>query len=289
MYKAAADRFGRTRIGGLYPVKVAGYCVARLAAVKKVETNGYTLYLDPVDSQRIALRGEYEPFTTELVRRLLGPGDVAVDLGANIGYYTMLFSQIVERDGRVFAFEPDPDNFALLEKNIAINHAENVVAVRRAVSDLPGLVRLYKERFNFATHSLWASAHTRSHVDVEAIRMDDFAREHVEHLKRIRLIKMDIEGAEAHALRGMGAVLAANPGVAIISEFLPNVLRNLGTEPIEYLMMLQSLGFAVYDIDQKQQKLIQKPFAALCDDYDRTLTDLLCLRSPVPAIASYIR
>ena len=93
------------------------FVVSRLRSNVAV-VHGHKMFLDPKDSLRLSIFGVYEPFETDLVQHEVGEGDVVLDIGANIGYYTLIFARIVGEGGKVFAFEPDPDNFALLKKNV---------------------------------------------------------------------------------------------------------------------------------------------------------------------------
>lgn len=85
------------------------------------EVQGYKMFLDSKNFINLSINGVYEPFETELVQKEIKRGDVVLDIGANIGYWTLIFAKLVGEEGRVFAFEPDPTNFALLNNNIVKN------------------------------------------------------------------------------------------------------------------------------------------------------------------------
>src|SRR5690242_7217517 len=118
-------------------------------SLPQVEGHGFKLYLNPAAVLRggvcddLLRKGDWEPFETRIVTLALQPGDVVVDDVANIGYYTLLFSRAVGETGKVYAFEPDPDNYAFLERNVAANGCPNVTLVPEAVSDRTGELRLY--------------------------------------------------------------------------------------------------------------------------------------------------
>ncbi|MFQ5574888.1 MAG: FkbM family methyltransferase [Terriglobia bacterium] len=158
------------------------------------------MYLDSKDSLRLSLNGIYEPLETELVQKEVVEGNVVLDLGAHIGYYTLIFARLVGSQGKVFAFEPGPDNFALLEKNVQVNRYRNVTLVQRAVSEAAGRVRLYLNEGNTADHRMYDSRDGRKHIEVETVRVDDYF---AEYEGKIDFIKMDIQGAEGAALSGM--------------------------------------------------------------------------------------
>jgi len=93
--------------------------------------------------QDIFLTGEFEPDTSVVVRKLLRKGDVVVDVGANIGYYSLLFSRCVGTDGHVYSFEPVPQLASALRKNADLNQFEQITLSNLALSDHNGEARFY--------------------------------------------------------------------------------------------------------------------------------------------------
>src|SRR5262249_42101912 len=147
-----------------------GFGLRRFAAVNRVNdwvlsrvktrraiVDGHIMYLDARDSLDLSLNHVYEPFETELVQSLVHENDTVVDVGANIGYYTLIFARLVGPRGRVFAFEPDPGNFALLKKNVEANRYKNVVLVNAALSDEPATLKLYLSEENRGDHRIYPS------------------------------------------------------------------------------------------------------------------------------------
>jgi FkbM family methyltransferase len=157
------------------------------------------LALPDLISMIIYLTGQWEPLIARYVRRALRPGDVFVDVGANIGYYTLLASQLVGADGRVFAVEASPSIFRRLEYNIAMNGCGNVCCLNAAAADSPGELPFYLS----ATHNLGHSTTVRQLADREHMRLEarvpaDTLEALIgpENLRGARLIKIDVEGAE---------------------------------------------------------------------------------------------
>jgi predicted O-methyltransferase YrrM len=109
------------------------YVLSKLPDPCEAEVDGRTMMLN-IRSNQVArdiyLKGAWEPFESALVRRLVRKEDIAVDLGANIGYYTLMIASCARK---VYAFEPEPESFALLSKNVALNGGRNVVLVRKEV------------------------------------------------------------------------------------------------------------------------------------------------------------
>src|SRR5438094_750470 len=107
------------------------------------------------------------------IESLVHPGDVAVDVGANIGYHTLIFARAVGERGRVFAYEPDPDNFRLLRRNVELNGYRNVRPFQAAVSDRSGTLTLYLSRDNPADHRAYLPAdEARDGIAIDSYRLD---------------------------------------------------------------------------------------------------------------------
>ena len=175
---------------------------------------GHRMYLDAEDSLDLSWNQDYEPCETRFCLSQLRDGDVALDIGANIGYYTLLFARRVGPRGHVFAFEPEPSNFALLTKNVQLNGYTNVTLVNKAVSDTNGRLRLFLSMGNNADHRVYDSQDGRHSVEVESVRLDD----HFAGFSRaINFIKMDIQGAVLPAAQGMTSLLQKNPDVVLVA------------------------------------------------------------------------
>ena len=143
-----------------------------------------------------------------------------LDIGANVGYYTLLAARLVGPSGMVYAFEPERSNFQLLVENITLNRYRNVVPVEKAVSNTCGRTELFLDPENFGAHSLSPQCcDTRSKpVTVETVTLDNFLRR--THDMHVDVIKIDVQGAEGLALEGARQMLAANPQLTIFMEFL---------------------------------------------------------------------
>ena len=157
------------------------------------------MFLDPNDSLRLSLWGEYEPFETQLFTNHIENGDMVLDIGANIGYYTLLAARQVGPQGRVYAFEPDPDNFALLQKNIRQNGYKNFALENRAISNQNGKIKLFKDGKNWGGHRIYDTDRNKEHVTVDVITLDRFF---ADGTTEIDLIKMDIEAQRSGPFRG---------------------------------------------------------------------------------------
>jgi FkbM family methyltransferase len=213
---------------------------------------GFALFLDAEDqviSKAICMTGVWEPKETELVKKIIKRGMYLVDVGANIGYYTTLFSRLTGDKGKVISFEPSPLSFSILDKNARMNCLKNVVIVQKALSNLTGIEKLYLSKTNPGDNRLSSSIveetdKDRDIIEVEVVRLDDFYKE-----DRIDLLKIDVQGAEMKVIEGGLKTIENNPDMQIIIEFWPKGLLAQGVEPIQLLSKLEHLGFNLYDLN----------------------------------------
>jgi FkbM family methyltransferase len=214
-----------------------------------------TLYLPERSYMVIAffLNGVYEPATTSFFKETVKPGMTIVDIGANAGYYTLLSARLVGEGGRVYAFEPDPENYALLRKNVQVNGYRNVVCLQKAVSDRAGRLPLFLGGES-GGHSLYADDNSSGRrIMVDVTSLDEFFQK--EDWPNIDLIKIDIEGAELQALKGMSKLARRVKNLKLIMEFFPDTLRKAGVEPVALLDRLRDMGFSTRDIDENSRLL----------------------------------
>jgi FkbM family methyltransferase len=102
----------------------------------------------------IAERGGWDFEETKFLKKIIKKGDTVIDVGANIGYYTLLFSKLVGKEGKIYAYEPLPENFKLLKKNIFINKYKNIVLINRALSNKEKNAKLYIDQDDLGACSL---------------------------------------------------------------------------------------------------------------------------------------
>ena len=224
-----AKRISRGLIGrnfGRIPgVKEAFYKIFRGMTPKVIEVNGMKMCVDPEDriiANDLILHGVHEKFITQVVKSRVTEGMKVVDVGANIGYYTLLFARLVGPSGKVYAFEPDPNNFALLSKNVEMNGFTNVVLINKAASDSSGVADLYISEHNKGGHSMFNFNREKTSIKVETVSLDDYFREYEGN---IDFVKMDVEGAEYKVLRGMRHLLRVNGRMKILTEVLSPAIR----------------------------------------------------------------
>lgn len=180
--------------------------------------SGFRLYLCPVEllQAHLYLFGTYELPTTNFVRRFLKTGDVVLDVGANIGYMSLFFRQCVGTNGKVYAFEPEHQNYQALLANIALNNAQNIIAQRQAATDVEKTLKLYLAQDNFGAHSTVFNDETltEKYEEIQGTPLDTFVQKN--QLDKIALVKIDVEGGEYEVLQGMKQILKQQRPILII-------------------------------------------------------------------------
>lgn len=208
-----------------------------------IEVNGFRLFL-PVHDEGVAdnLRMEraWEPQMTREFERVVGAGMTVLDLGANIGYHTVLASRLVGPRGRVLSFEPDPGNLALLKKNIEANGCANVEVFPHAVGDRAGTVDLHLCGSNTGAHSTaYEPGGSPAATRVRMVRLDDFLKADLHP----DVVKMDIEGGEGAALDGMTRLLEDPRLRFVFIECNAAILAKIGGSVDGLLERLRRRGF----------------------------------------------
>jgi FkbM family methyltransferase len=221
-------------------------------------------------SRRIREEGVWEPYETSLVLGLLRPGDVFVDVGANIGYFSLLAAAVVGAQGAVFAFEPDAENCRLLRANAALNGLEErITAVEAALSEGDGQGRLYLSEDNLGDHQVYAGDDKRSSVPITFYQGSRYL---AGRLQRLDLIKVDTQGSEYQVIAGLMPLLSelkSRPRIMI--ELTPHSLRQAGASGRELIELLATLGQPLWIIDHTQGCLAAssaEELALWCDNWD---------------------
>jgi FkbM family methyltransferase len=215
---------------------------------------GLRLWFNWRDRQAIRIAtGMHEATTQQAVRRVLRPGMNCLDLGAHIGLYTLIMAQASGPTGKVYAFEPFPAVHDLLVKNVEENRfGDSVMVFRVACGARRGKARIFVPLADDLGPTFVPVrpdvevARGLDSVEIELACADSLVPED----RRIGLIKMDIEGGEPRALRGMQRIVGRDRPV-IVTEFSPDCLIRIDeSDPADYLRQLRDLGYRVYeDVD----------------------------------------
>lgn len=213
--------------------------------IRLTQVNGFKMYVACCDwavAPTLIFTHTWEPAETKIFRQYIKEGMTVIDVGAYIGYFSLLASQLVGRKGKVCAFEPSYECLRLLQKNIQINNCNNIQVFEEAVTDGTGHMAFYLSPYNLSGSSITKSFQNWQRIEVPTITLDEAIGD-----KKVDFIKMDIEGGEAKALSGMAGIIKNNPNLGMITEVFPMKLIEAGSSLEEYIGFLQE-HFQLYII-----------------------------------------
>lgn len=227
------------------------HCVLGIPATVRLDPWKVRLFLPPRwrgggTKGIFALRHLYERELAYL-ERLLSPGMVVVDAGANCGIYTVVAARLVGPSGRVLSFEPGSQAFSVLEKNIEINQLRNVRAYRAALCDKDGKARLYHSEQGQTSFSLGCPKNAPGKFEEVTTRTLESVLEE-EVADRVGLIKLDVEGAEELVLRGVEKILARSHP-KIIFEMNAYAAGTLNLHPSGAWNTLKRYGYRFFFLE----------------------------------------
>ncbi|MAR69658.1 MAG: hypothetical protein CMH74_03970 [Nitrospina sp.] len=215
----------------------------------EVFVNNCRMFLDEKDNMQISLF-DYEPSETALVKSTVKKDDIVIDVGANIGYYTLLMAK---SDAYVHSYEPELNNFKLLEKNVFENNLiSNVSLYNKAVSNFEGFSKLYLSNETTGEHKLnFDRFQNNNFIQVEVTKIN---------LDKIDFAKIDVEGEELHVLQGMKQL----PNKIMI-EFNPEEIKKSGIDFKDFFQFIEKYKIREITknglIEPNFDELIKNPLA----------------------------
>lgn len=201
------------------------------------------------------LTGDAEPEVQEALAALIEPGQTIYDVGANIGFFTLLCSRLVGPEGRVYAFEPIPENLATLRHNVVLNGLSNVTIVEQALSSSTGTAEMFVSPWS-AFHSLNVEGASKQanhgpeagQIEVQTVTLDEFVER--EGVRAPDLLKIDVEGAELIVLEG---------GRATLRTVQPLLLCELHDTHAAYERFVREIDYRLRVIDAESGDLAEAP------------------------------
>jgi FkbM family methyltransferase len=238
--------------------------------------NNYKMFVDARDvsiAPHLILEGVYEEHTDAVLRRIVKPGMRVLEIGANVGLFTLLMSHIVGTAGAVLAFECDPVLAQILRDNVELNGFQRTTSVdERAVSDTEGTLRFYAAQRHRGGGTLVAGLQQipelvqseRREIEVSSTTADRIL---AEHPAGFNFVKIDAEGAEAAIVRGGERLFADHSRpLRVMLEFAPRFMAQAGADPGAFLGDLSAWGFRFERIDARRRKLVPASREALLAD-----------------------
>ena len=202
----------------------------------------------------LCLDGVWEAEETAVVKAVVAPGEVVIDVGADIGYYTLLFSANSGPNGHVYSFEPNPSSRAWLDKNIELNQARNITSIGIALFDTSGEVALNHDQIAMNTQS-------PNILRVPTQPFDEWRK--AQQIKRVDLIKIDAEGAEMRILRGMrNTILGDRPKLLV--EIHPTKLPAFEDSADNVMTFLNDARYLIRPVDRQDLAFDHGNVTVLC-------------------------
>lgn len=201
--------------------------------------------------------GMNEPHNTRILVSLIRPGDVFVDVGANVGYFSVLGAWRAYPGGEVWSFEPNPTVFAILSDNLTVNGYGDMArrwpaaasdrAGKASLRVFPGYVATSTMRDvpeDYLRHTERETGRPSHVIDIDTVRLDDVMRD----VPQMHVMKIDAEGHELSVIRGAQEIIARSPKLKIVMEYSPSMLGREGARSL--IELVRSLGFSLFAIEQ---------------------------------------
>ena len=229
-------------------------------------------------STELIYKGVHEPVSTQIFKRLLQQGNCVVDIGANVGYFTLLSARLVGAIGRVYAFEPDVNNVQELQNNIALNPFSNVKVFQVALSDYNGRSKLFTSSMECARHSLIESKEHDGSELVDVYKLDDLIPKTIP----VHFLKSDTEGNELAVLRGATETINRNDRIKLLIEVNGEALKLQNVQVVDlynYLTVNLYMKY-LYLVDDYKDNIFKVSLLQLMKygEKSRLACNLLCSR-----------
>ena len=279
-YRVAASWVAGSNITAIPAIAALNRIVTAWLRQPEAMVHGHRMRLDPDDCMNLSILKIHEPQETALLERIVQPGWVAADIGANIGYFSLVMARAVGRGGTVVAFEPEPANAALLRENVALNGYTNIVVESMGVAASPGEMTLFRADGNTVDHRVYDAGDARRSIAVPVTSLDDYFR----NANRLDLVKVDVQGAEALGLDGMRDLFSRGLPRYMLIEFWPEGLQRAGADPAQILDTLQRAGFRLCDAacGDDGREIDTAQILATCTPANGKFVNLICTREGSP-------
>ena len=231
----------------------------------EVNVRGHKMYLPREGFDEYSTLGIYGKLDTFTVESLLQPGDYVIDVGAAIGYFTLIFSGIVGKDGLVIAFEPKEDRFEILSRNVKVNNFENVKLEKKAImaKNMEGTFFSRDDgqaglRFRRNDENSIESFGTQKHTtpnEVYTINLDDYLK-NLGVLEKISFLKIDVDGPELLVLSSSQSLLKNN-NLKILIEWDQKNSKISGCDPASIVDVFIDNNFKIFYPNYEKNKIFQ--------------------------------
>lgn len=234
------------------------------------------LYFDSRLSREIYC-DEFELKERQFINAFLKEGDIFVDVGANIGLFTLIASYRVGKRGRIYSFEPCSKTYRRLVNNVELNHMNNVCCYQSALSDHTGQIEMNVSLDGYDAWNSIAQPIAGRSFAIETVcelKWDDFARDH-NLIGRVKLIKVDVEGWESRVLSGGYESFSRQDAPVLQVEFTDQASQSAGTSCQSIYHQLEEFGYQMFIYEEELRRIIPDPMR---DSYP--YVNLLATKNP---------
>jgi len=210
-------------------------------------------------SQALKESGQWEIFETELLAACLTKANNFIDVGANIGYYSMIAAKL-NADLSIFSFEPEPRNADVFVANKALNQADNIHFQAAGLASVDKNARIFLSEDNFGDHQIYDRGESRASSEIALLNGAQYLSKHI---SAIDVLKIDTQGAEFEVISGLMPLLVNSESLQMVIEFWPFGLRKAGSHGHHLLDLLMQLALPIHIIDHIEHKLIPCDEASL--------------------------
>ncbi|MEX2567503.1 MAG: FkbM family methyltransferase [Cyclobacteriaceae bacterium] len=220
--------------------------------------DGFLLFINPKYDKgierKLYLTGSYEKGLLQVLDKLINPGDVIVDAGANIGLISIFCARRVGDKGFILSFEPHPETFPILQKNIAVNGIKQVEAYNKALGSGKGMAKIYSNlQINRGAASLVEFQKDSPSFDIEVVTLDNILKER--NIGKVNLLKIDVEGFEMEVLKGTQGILSQKEGPILVIECSSDRNNfNYNTEDLFHFLTHLN-GYMIYKFSLSKEKI----------------------------------
>ncbi|MDK2460227.1 FkbM family methyltransferase [Aphanizomenon sp. PH219] len=210
---------------------------------KEIDLCGYKITLDLSDYiQRSVYLNVFEPYESNLIKNYLKPGMTFIDVGANIGYFTLMGATLVGREGNVIAFEPSPYAYSRLENTVNKNNISQVSLVQAGLSNSKSTMQLYIPDEKWGNHSPTIIKNDGGQpIDIPVFTLDEYLK--INNIMYVDLMKIDVEGFEPNVIQGAREAIESKKIHSILLEFNKHWLECNGSSVESLYQKLLALGF----------------------------------------------
>jgi len=261
--------------------------VSRIAreesAIRFATPYGFDLLLPSADQGTLIMalgKARLHPRVREILEATIRPGDIVIDGGSNVGFFSLLAARLLDGRGQVISFEPDPSTFGLLRQNVEYNGLQSIVRMEeKALTNSDGTFEFAVLPHEPMRNSLFAKPGPAGKtIRVSGVRLDDYIQ--ANDLQSVDIIKLDLEGAEPFALAGMAKSLIT--ARLLVFEVNGPLLNQLGVEPLELVRRIVEQGSfkQISFVDEQENRTYAwNPEHFQLVLRDREIVDVLCAKN----------